>query len=96
MSQRLLLYIALDYDTMLKSTSESADRENTHELLRGNIIRVDAERFRCTELTTKSLQSIMECYDDIHKNLHDDVMSFNDADALQGIGERMTKDWNAV
>ena len=38
----------------------------------------------------------MKCYDDIHKNLHDDVMSFNDADALQGIGERMMKDQNAV
>ena len=44
----------------------------------------------------KSLQSVMKCYDDIHKNLHDDVMSFNDADALQGIGERMIKDQNAV
>ena len=26
----------------------------------------------------KSLQSIMKCYDDIHENLHDDVMSFTD------------------
>ena len=30
----------------------------------------------------------MKCYDNIHKNLHDDVTSFNDADALQGIDER--------
>ena len=51
MSKRSLLYIALDYDSLLKTTSESADRENTYELFRGNIIRVGAERFRCTELT---------------------------------------------
>ena len=44
----------------------------------------------------KSLQNIMKCDDYIHKNLHDDVMSPNDADALQGIGERTTKDQNAV
>ena len=44
----------------------------------------------------KSLQSIMLCEDDIHESLHDGVMSFNDTDALQGIGERMIKDRNAV
>ena len=51
MSKRLLFYIAFDYDTLIKSTTESADRENTYEHLRGNI-RVGAERFRCTEITT--------------------------------------------
>ena len=44
----------------------------------------------------KSVQSIMKCYDDTHENLHDSVMSFNDTDALQGIGERMRKVRNAV
>ena len=38
----------------------------------------------------------MKCYGDTLKNLHDDVMSHNDADALQGIGERMMKDQDAV
>ena len=44
----------------------------------------------------KSLQSIMKCDDDIRKDLHDGVMLFHGTDALQGIGERMTKDRNAV
>ena len=44
----------------------------------------------------KSLQSIMKCYDDSHQNLHDGGMSPNDADAPQGIGERMMKDRSAV
>ena len=52
MSKRMLLYIASDCDTLLKSTSESADRENTYEILSGNIITVGAERLRCTEPTT--------------------------------------------
>ena len=38
----------------------------------------------------------MKCGDDTHENLHDGVMSFNDTDALQGIGERMMKDRHAV
>ena len=96
MSKRLLLHIALDYDTSTKSTSESADRENTYELLRGNIIRVGGRTFPLHGNHDKSSQSITKCYDDIHNNLHDDVMSPNDADAVQGIGERMMKDQNAV
>ena len=38
----------------------------------------------------------MKCYDDIHKNLHDDVLSPNDADAFQGIGELVMKDEDVV
>ena len=83
MSKRLLLYIASDCDTFLKSTSESADRENTYEL-RGNINKVGAERFRCTELTTN-----------LYRASWSGVMSFNDTDALQEIGERMMKYRNA-
>ena len=44
----------------------------------------------------KSLQSIMKCDDETRKDLHDGVMMFNGTDALQGIGERMTKDRNAT
>merc|ERR1712136_303502 len=45
-----LCYIALDYDTELKSTAESSDKEKTYELPDGNIITVGAERFRCAEV----------------------------------------------
>ena len=45
-----LCYIALDYDTELKSTSESSDKKQTHMLSDGNIIPVGAERFRCTSV----------------------------------------------
>ena len=33
----------------------------------------------------------MKCNDDIHENVHEGVMSFNDTDALQGIGECMMR-----
>merc|ERR1712122_373478 len=70
-----LCYIALDYDTELKSTAESSDKEKTYELPDGNIITVGAERFRCAEVLFQpsfickeasgihdtSFQSIMKC-----------------------------------
>ena len=43
-----------------------------------------------------SFQSVTKCDDGTCKNLHDSVMLFNGTDALQGIGERMMKDGNAV
>ena len=42
--------IAFNYDTDLKSTAESSDKEKTDELPDGNVITVDAERFRCPEV----------------------------------------------
>ena len=47
----------LGFDTSPKSTSESAGRENTYELLCGNVITVGAEHFRCAELTTNPYRS---------------------------------------
>ena len=44
----------------------------------------------------KSLQNIMQCDDDICKDLLDNVMVVNGTDALQETSERMTKDQNAV
>ena len=43
---------SLSFDTSPKLTSESSDRKNTYEFLRGNVITVGTERLRCTEPTT--------------------------------------------
>ena len=67
--------------TLPKSTSESTDKENTYEIIRGNNFRVG---------------NIMKCDDDICKDLHDNVMVVNGTDALQGTSERVTKNQNAV
>ena len=45
-----LCYIALDYDTELKSIAESSDKKQIHMLSDGNIITVGAERFRCASV----------------------------------------------
>ena len=40
-------FIAFDYDTELKSTAESSNKEQTHVLSNGNITTVGAERCCC-------------------------------------------------
>ena len=98
MSKRFF-YIALDYDTGLKSTSESSDRENTNEFPDGNITTVGAERFLCAEMlfhpsfTGKeasgirdtSFQSIMKCDADIRKNLHARGVLYNGVAIFRGL-----------
>ena len=43
-------YIALHYDTELKSTEESSYKNQTYMLSDGNIITVGAESFRCASI----------------------------------------------
>ena len=47
-----LCYIALDYDTVLTSTTESSDNDTTYVLPDGNNITVGAERFRCPDVVS--------------------------------------------
>merc|ERR1712012_1039555 len=105
-----LCYIALDYDTELKSTAESSDKEKTYELPDGNIITVGAERFRCAEVLFQpgfigkeasgihdtSFQSIMKCDVDIRKDLYSNVVLSGGTTMLAGVGERMTKELTAL
>ena len=88
MSKRMLLNIALDCDTLLTGrTHTSAPRKHHHCRRR---------TYPSHGTHDKSVQSIMKCDDDMRKDLHGSVMLFNGTDALQGIGERMTKDQDAV
>ena len=97
--QRDFFYIASDYDTGLRSTSESSDRENTNEFLDGNITTVGAERFLCAEMLFQpsfsgkeasgihdtSFQSIMKCDADIRKNLHARGVLYNGVAIFRGL-----------
>eukprot|EP00419_Tripos_fusus_P035279 CAMPEP_0172780958 /NCGR_PEP_ID=MMETSP1074-20121228/203188_1 /TAXON_ID=2916 /ORGANISM="Ceratium fusus, Strain PA161109" /LENGTH=520 /DNA_ID=CAMNT_0013617935 /DNA_START=30 /DNA_END=1589 /DNA_ORIENTATION=+ len=74
-----LCFLALDFDTEMKQSAESSDKEKTYELPDGNIITVGSERFRCPEVLFQpslvgkeasgihdtSFQSIMKCDVDI-------------------------------
>ncbi|CAE7750177.1 unnamed protein product [Symbiodinium necroappetens] len=105
-----LCYIALDFDSEMKASSESSDKEKTYELPDGNIITVGAERFRCPEVLFQpsfvgkeasgihdtTFQSIMKCDVDIRKDLYSNVVLSGGTTMFQGIGERMTKELTAL
>jgi len=105
-----LCYIALDFDTEMKASSESSDKEKTYELPDGNIITVGSERFRCPEVLFQpsfigkeasgihdtTFQSIMKCDVDIRKDLYSNVVLSGGTTMFSGIGERMTKELTAL
>jgi len=105
-----LCYIALDFDTEMKTSSESSDKEKTYELPDGNIITVGSERFRCPEVLFQpsfigkeasgihdtTFQSIMKCDVDIRKDLYSNVVLSGGTTMFTGIGERMTKELTAL
>jgi len=105
-----LCFIALDFDTEMKASSESSDKEKTYELPDGNIITVGSERFRCPEVLFQpsfigkeasgihdtTFQSIMKCDVDIRKDLYANVVLSGGTTMFQGIGERMTKELTAL
>ena len=105
-----LCYVALDYDSEVKATSDSAEKEKTYELPDGNIITVGSERFRCPEVLFQpslvgkeaqgihatTFQSIMKCDVDIRKDLYSNVVLSGGTTMFPGIGERMTKELTAL
>jgi len=105
-----LCYIALDFDSEMKTSTESSDKEKTYELPDGNIITVGSERFRCPEVLFQpsmvgkeasgihdtTFQSIMKCDVDIRKDLYANVVLSGGTTMFGGIGERMTKELTAL
>merc|ERR1712086_701638 len=105
-----LSYIALDFDTEMKSANESSDKEKTYELPDGNIITVGNERFRCSEVLFQpsfigkeasgihdtTFQSIMKCDMDIRKDLYANIVLSGGTTMFQGIGERKHKEITAL
>ena len=82
-----LYLMSFDYDTELKSTAESSDKNQTYELPDRNIIFLDAESFRCTSflpvrfigiqvsgIHDTSFRSNMKCYVNIRKELYANVV----------------------
>ena len=96
MSKRTLRYTASGYDTILKIDFGKYRQGERIQLRPRRHHHSRRRTFPLHGTHDKSLQSIMKCDDDIRKDLHDGVMLFHGTDALQRIGERMTKNRNAV
>eukprot|EP00437_Effrenium_voratum_P001257 CAMPEP_0181424666 /NCGR_PEP_ID=MMETSP1110-20121109/14763_1 /TAXON_ID=174948 /ORGANISM="Symbiodinium sp., Strain CCMP421" /LENGTH=377 /DNA_ID=CAMNT_0023547833 /DNA_START=65 /DNA_END=1198 /DNA_ORIENTATION=+ len=105
-----LCYVAIDFDSEMKASSESSDKEKTYELPDGNITTVGSERFRCAEVLFQpsfvgkeasgihdtTFQSIMKCDVDIRRELYANVVLSGGTTMFPGIGERMTKELTAL
>ena len=107
---RKLCYIALDFDSEMKSVAESSDKAKTYELPDGNIVSLQSERFRCPEVLFQpslvgkeamgihdtTFRSVMSCDVDIRRDLYQNVVLSGGSTMLPGIGERMTKELCAL
>ncbi|CAE6931996.1 unnamed protein product [Symbiodinium sp. CCMP2592] len=105
-----LCYIALDFDSEMKSAAESSDKAKTYELPDGNIVSLQSERFRCPEVLFQpslvgkeamgihdtTFRSIMSCDVDIRRDLYQNVVLSGGSTMMPGIGERMTKELCAL
>ena len=105
MSKTKLCYVAFVYDTELKSTAESSDKNQTYMLSDGNVGTVGAERFRCPSVlparfigTEKPVESstllstnFMTCDVATRKEMYATVVLSVGTTCSKGIVERMMK-----
>jgi len=103
-------YVALDFDTELKASSESSVKEVTYTLPDGQVITIGNQTFRCPEALFQPLklgkeypgiheltfQSIMKCDVDVRKELYGNIVMSGGTTMFTGISERVNKEITAL
>jgi len=103
-------YVALDFDTELKASSESSVKEVPYTLPDGQVITIGNQTFRCPEALFQPLklgkeypgiheltfQSIMKCDVDVRKELYGNIVMSGGTTMFTGISERLNKEITAL
>jgi len=103
-------YVALDFDTELKVSSESSTKDVTYTLPDGQVITIGNQTFRCPEALFQPIklgkeypgiheltfQSIMKCDVDVRKELYNNIVMSGGTTMFNGIAERLNKEITAL
>jgi actin-related protein len=103
-------YVALDFDTELKSSSESSNKDVSYTLPDGQVITIGNQQFRCPEALFQPIklgkeypgiheltfQSIMKCDVDVRKELYSNIVMSGGTTMFTGIAERLNKEITAL
>jgi len=103
-------YVALDFDTELKTSGESTNKEVAYTLPDGQVITIGNQQFRCPEALFQPIklgkeypgiheltfQSIMKCDVDVRKELYGNIVMSGGTTMFTGIAERLNKEITAL
>ena len=94
--KKKLRYVAVDFDSVMKSASESFDKEKTDRFRCPQVLPHQALWGEASGIHDTTFQSIMKCDVVIRKGLPARVVLPEDTTMIAGIGERMAKELTAL
>jgi len=101
-----LCYVALDFESEMKTFAESSVMDKVFELPDGNTVTLGNQRFRCAESLFQPMkvgkefpgvheltfQSIMKCDVDVRRDLYGNIVLSGGTTMFPGIAERVNKE----